>query len=463
MRLAHLNRFAFQAMMRIAFISFLLALSATLNPSQAQQASISIHAEQVLHRITPYLTGACIEDVNHEIYGGIDSQLVFGESFAEPPLPAPLKGFNAYGGRWSPNADGTLESSGGDGPKLVSHGPALEEGQAQVELMFDRADEGNAGLIVKVSQPGNGADRFTGYEVALRPSGSLVLSRHRQNWEPIRNVPCEVPLNQWVTLQVKMRANTLEILVNGARLLEFEDTEHPLIRGVVGLRNWRMNAKFRNLSITLGDQKKDMPFMRASSEESGEGVSGMWRSLRRGSAIGEFAIVEQSPFSGHQSQQLTFTEGTGEIGIENQSLNRWGMNFLKGRNYEGYIWARAEIPTKVFVSLESKDGSTIYSESPLDLSVGGWQRLSFALKPGESDKCGRFAIKLKQPGTITLGYTFLQPGAWGRFKNLPVRKDVANGLANLGITMLRYGGSMVNSPEYRWKKMIGPRERRPPY
>jgi hypothetical protein len=29
--------------------------------------------------------------------------------------------------------------------------------------------------------------------------------------------------------------------------------------------------------------------------------------------------------------------------------------------------------------------------------------------------------------------------------------------------VLRYGGSMVNAPEYRWKKMIGPRDRRPPY
>ena len=29
--------------------------------------------------------------------------------------------------------------------------------------------------------------------------------------------------------------------------------------------------------------------------------------------------------------------------------------------------------------------------------------------------------------------------------------------------VLRYGGSMVNAPEYRWKKMIGDRDRRPQY
>jgi alpha-L-arabinofuranosidase len=64
---------------------------------------------------------------------------------------------------------------------------------------------------------------------------------------------------------------------------------------------------------------------------------------------------------------------------------------------------------------------------------------------------------------IAVGYAFLQPGSWERFKDLPVRKDVAEGLIAQSVTLLRYGGSMVNNPEYRWKKMIGPRACRPPY
>ena len=38
----------------------------------AKEPVITIHADQMLHTNSPYLTGACIEDVNHEIYGGID-------------------------------------------------------------------------------------------------------------------------------------------------------------------------------------------------------------------------------------------------------------------------------------------------------------------------------------------------------------------------------------------------------
>lgn len=85
------------------------------------------------------------------------------------------------------------------------------------------------------------------------------------------------------------------------------------------------------------------------------------------------------------------------------------------------------------------------------------------MTPATTETKGRFALKLKQPGSLTVGYAFLQPGPWGRFKDLPVRRDVAEALVDQGLTLLRYGGSMVNHPEYRWKKMIGPRDRRPPH
>ena len=136
---------------------------------------------------------------------------------------------------------------------------------------------------------------------------------------------------------------------------------------------------------------------------------------------------------------------------------------MRARPYEGYVWVRADEPTAVAVSLESRDGSRSYAETTLQVSRGDWQRLDFTLTPAAADRVGRFAVKLKRPGTVVVGHAFLQPGDWGRFKGLPVRRDVAEGLIDQGITVLRYGGSMVNTAEYRWKKMIGPRDRRPPY
>lgn len=440
----------------------ILILCARLTGSFAQEARIEVRADQVLHPVSRYLTGACIEDVNHEIYGGIYSQMIFGESFQEPPPPLPLEGFTAYGGRWSPEGDALLADAG-DGPKLVCSEPVLTVGEASVDVRFDEAKGGNAGLIVKVSEPGRGADAFYGYEVAIETSGRLVLGRHRHNWESIRTVPCAVPINEWLTLTVRMTEKSLEVLLNGKSLTQFEDTEHPLGSGRVGLRTWQREARFRNLVVTSGGVPQRKPFELSEPKKWVDGVSGMWRALRHGGAEGEFAIEKKDPFTGQQSQRVTLARGSGEIGLENQGLNRWGLYFTGGKSYEGLLWARADEAADVWVALESADGERVHAEKKLRVKPGEWQRLTFSLTAKATETKGRFAIKLKQPGSVALGYAFLQPDTWGRFKGLPVRRDVAEGLIQQGITVLRYGGSMVNHPEYRWKKMIGPRDRRRPY
>jgi hypothetical protein len=97
-----------------------------------------VDASQVVGRVSRHLTGACIEDVNHEIYGGIFSQMIFGESFQEPaPSPAIL-GFKTHGGRWLVS-DGVVSIKAADGPKLVSEQGAFTDGAIGVEMKFETA------------------------------------------------------------------------------------------------------------------------------------------------------------------------------------------------------------------------------------------------------------------------------------------------------------------------------------
>ncbi len=204
-------------------------------------------------------------------------------------------------------------------------------------------------------------------------------------------------------------------------------------------------------------------FQEAAPKSPAQAISGMWRELRRSAIAGVYSLETNRPFAGRQSQRMTLLGGQGEFGIENQGLNRQGMAFVANHPYDGYVWVRAEKPVELCVALESRDGATVYAEQPLNASQNHWQRLDFVLTPSGSDPSGRFAIKLKQPGSVVVGHAFLEPGDWGRYRGLPVRKDVVAGLIYQGITVLRYGGSMVNQDEYRWKKMTGPRDRRPPY
>jgi alpha-L-arabinofuranosidase len=437
-----------------------LALLTLAVPATAEEATIHVEAAKVSGRVGPYLAGACIEDVNHEIYGGIYSQMVFGESFQEPPLQAPLKGFRAYDGRWSVEA-GELRAGGGEGPKLVSNHPPFADGEAGVEFFFADRKAGNAGLIVRVGKPGVGADNFDGYEVTLNPErGVLVLGRHRHNWEPIKDTPCDVPVGQWVPLAVKAAGPTLTVLVNGKSVITYEDRDHPLSAGAVGLRQWQREARYRNLWVKTGDTTTKLPLER--DPEAPRPVSGMWAPLSRGTARGTFALETDRPFTGRQSQKVVFSAGEGEVGVENRGLNRQGLAFRAGKPYEGYVWARSEKPAKIRVALESGDGARVHAEAELRVTGAEWQRLDFTVTPKADEEAGRLAIMLRQPGAVVLGHVFLQPGEWGRFKGLPLRRDVVEGLVEQKLTVLRYGGSMVNHAEYRWKKMIGPRDRRPP-
>ena len=430
-------------------------------PTFPQDASIRVQCDQPLLDISRTMTGACIEDVNHEIYGGLYSQMIFGENFQEPAPSPPIVGFKSYGGSWLVE-DGELQAGPGDGPKLISDHPPLATCNVSVEVMFTEDRSGLAGLILKVAEPDVGADKFIGYEVSLDPKRQvLLLGRHRRNWEPIEEVPCKVPVGKWVEILVHMSEKSLLVAVDRCHMLTFEDTQHPLRSGAVGLRTWQREARFRKLSINSDGRTQDLAFRAESSVN--DAVSGMWRSFRRGAANGGFALESAKPFHGTQCQRITFENGEGELGIENRGLNRWGLNVVAGKPYEGYLWLRADSPIETYAVLQSADGAESFAQARLAVDSREWKRYDFSLMPSGSATNGRFAISLRRPGSVVVGHAFLQPGEWGRFKGLPVRRDVVEGMATGGFTVLRYGGSMVNAPDYRWKKMIGPRDRRPPY
>ena len=89
-------------------------------------AQITVDPSHVLNRIMPAMYGACIEDVNHEIYGGLYAQRIFGESFEEPAGGSP-KGWVIQGGDWT-SAETGISVRGDDGSKCVRQMPDFSDG-----------------------------------------------------------------------------------------------------------------------------------------------------------------------------------------------------------------------------------------------------------------------------------------------------------------------------------------------
>jgi alpha-L-arabinofuranosidase len=449
--------------MRIVYFALALVLGLSLAPAtNAQEAIIRVDAKQVLGPVSRYLTGACIEDVNHEIYGGIYSQMVFGESFQEPPAESPVRDFSVYDGQWGLN-DGEVLAPAGPGPKLASRLPAFGDGAVGVEIYFSERKAGNAGLIVRLDKPGVGADNFDGYEVSLDTGANIaLLGRHRHDWQLLQTAAYEIPIGKWISLEARLAGNAIEVLVEGKSLIRYEDHDRPLPKGGIALRPWQREARYRNLWVKTDGEKRKLPFQPPLSSHGA--VSGQWRPATRGKVEARFDLTADRPFLGAQSQQVDFVSGDGEVGIENRGLNRQGIYFQAGKPYEGYVWLRSHTPSEVWLTLENAEGSDRIAETRVSATGSEeWQRIDFNLTPDRRIEQGRLAISLRRPGKLTLGHVFLQPGDWGRFKGLPNRRDVVESLVEQRLTVLRYGGSMINHQEYRWKKMIGPRDRRPPH
>jgi alpha-L-arabinofuranosidase len=456
--------------------------------AQGGTTTIRVDASRVMNRISPWMYGSCIEDVNHEIYGGLYAQRIFGESFEEPPAGSPLAGWTAYGGQWSAS-NAELRVAPDAGAKLVDTGISFGDGTVECDIRLADSNGGNAGLILRVADPRTGADSWTGYEVSISAHDRTVhVSRHRNNWTPLKTVPAQVAAGRWHRLRADLEGARIRVVLDGSLVVDLVDPE-PLKEGQVGVRTWNSGAAYRNLVLIAAGKRTAIPL---SGDSATPSISGMWDPMRTGSALASYRWTAEGAYNGSHAQTVIHGGGSGTVGIVNRGLNRWGIPIRAGRHMRGRFYARSsDLRGPITVALQSADGITTYASHKLRLprADGSWQKLDFALTPSGPhlpqpppsqggglpavrdvtaservlDSGGRFVIGIDSTGSIDLDQVTLMESGSGLFKNLPFRADIGQKLVELGLTFLRYGGSMVNATEYRWKKMIGYRDRRPQY
>ena len=425
--------------MKRNIINCLLILASMMAISTSVVAqTLTVDASNVLCKISPLIYGAGAEDVNHEIYGGLYDQKIFGEGFEEPAL-ANIKGFRSYDEKWSV-VDGMAQLQTSRHGKLIYQGKTISSGTVEVEVRMDDINA-IAGFIVNVSNAGTGADAFNGYEVALNASKmSFVLGKHQQNWQPISDETMNFnPLGEWNKLRVKINGAKLQVFLNDTKIKDYEDTSSPLQSGYVGLRSYGGSATFRNLKID------STPII---FETDGPSISGMWTALGEG----EFLHDTTQPFTGKASQKISGPEGTG---IYNMGLNRWGIGIEKDETLRASLYLKGM--GKVQIALQSANGSKEYARTEIEGLTDEWQRFDTELTPNESDVKARFVLELAEEGTIWADQVLLCTDSY------PFRSDITEAFRKQNLTFLRYGGTMVNAAEYMTKNMIGSRLERQPY
>lgn len=216
--------------------------------------------------------------------------------------------------------------------------------------------------------------------------------------------------------------------------------------------------------------------------EETNGMKSGWSSAAERSAQGGAALDKAQTFGAamRPSMKLTFGSGVGSVRLAHRGMGNEGLVLRAGQDYTGYIFARAEKQVAVTVALRDyKNAKNLASATVTVPGSGHWVQLNYTLIPSASTTCmeadpedpdvscnnafpdyicikcgGELSYSVSEPGSVWIGYARLEPGEWGRWAGLPIRVEAADTLRAMGITALRYGGSVGSSVS--WKDFRGP-------
>ncbi|MDR1436843.1 MAG: DUF1080 domain-containing protein [Candidatus Symbiothrix sp.] len=375
----------------------------------------------------------------------------------ESYLGTTFEDFDTYGGDWYGN-NNRVEVKSNAGAKIVNI-RNRDDGNVEVELKFGNPRE-SAALIVRVANAGMGVDAFDGYEIGLNADTKrIILTKHLQDWQPLQETGVDFNPDGWNRLRVELSGANIRIYLNDNHnpAIDYTDSQVPLLSGKIGLRTWNSDVAFRNLKFREAETSDEIAFKTAV------GQIGQWDVIREN--IGALLLPDaDNPFNGQFSQRIDYSDGTGRAGLINGGLNRWGIAVKSDQLFQGRVYLRSHgFEGKVHVALQSADGSIIYAHQEITGLNTSWDKYPFTLTAGATDPDARFAIWIEEPGTVWIDQAVLEGTGEERFHDLPCRADIGNRMVAEGLTFLRYGGTMVNAPEYRFKKMTGDPDLRPPY
>ena len=434
-------------------ISLLLIVLAASCLTAMAQVRVDVDPGKIINHISPLLYGSGMEDVNHEVYGGIYNQRIFGESFEEGAEVIRITGFTRYDSMWHGVGDYVYPTVNNASAKLMMDQPETGTGKVAVDLRFESVRSGTAGLFLHASNAKEGPENIKAYEFGLSGAGNrFTLWKVDGGRQEIGKVNLRFDPWEWHRLEIEFRENSFKVSMDGELIFVATDHESPFTKGQIGLRTRHADASFRNLTL----DGKDIPLNRESLEQ----VSSMWTPYVSKATAYSFGLDRDDPYNGEQCQVLE-NGGQGRVGVANMGLNHWGIGLEKGKMYKGDIFAKGS--GTLWAALQDEDGTKEYAKTRVGTVSGTWKQYPFILKPNATDPKARIVVYLEGKGKVKIDQATLMNTGEDLFKGYPIRADIAKGLIDEGLTFLRYGGSMINAKEYSFKEMTGPRHRRQPY
>jgi Alpha-L-arabinofuranosidase B (ABFB) domain len=231
------------------------------------------------------------------------------------------------------------------------------------------------------------------------------------------------------------------------------------------------NPRALHAQLIFGEVFEDIP--------GGNGVKSGWANCTDTSVGGvlDSTVLFNNKFP---SMRVTYPQGvSGFGGVSNRGMGREGLS-LEANLYEGMFFAQSAVGATVTVMLRdySTTPATVLASTTVTVPPStSWQMFNYSFTSSGQTTCGlgdpavvdcgkqnwpdytciacsgEIVFGLTQPGEVFFNYMYLQPGAWGRFNNLPVLKRGVDTLKAMGVSLVRFGGTF--SQTIAWKDWRG--------
>ncbi len=172
-----------------------------------------------------------------------------------------MQGWQPIGGRWSEHEGVFSNATYGRGDMLIAqHSEGSNytvSADIRFDLLFPETHYGDAGLVIRTTNPEQGVDSYQGYYAGIRPDQrTLVLGRASYDWHQLKTSSLASPVwvGEWYHLAFSARGCQLTVTVTAqkdgpASQLQYQDAQ-CLTNGVAGLRSFYAQASWRNVKIT---------------------------------------------------------------------------------------------------------------------------------------------------------------------------------------------------------------------
>ncbi len=172
-----------------------------------------------------------------------------------------LNGWRPISGRWTSQANVLSNTNYGRGDMLIAeHSSGGDYGvsaDVRFDILFPETHYGDAGLVIRATDPEPGVDSYMGYYAGLRPNDqALILGRASYDWRELAATKLATPVSTgtWYHLELIAQGCKLSAVVSSAdghpgTRLDYQD-DHCLSHGLAGLRSFYAQASWRNVQIT---------------------------------------------------------------------------------------------------------------------------------------------------------------------------------------------------------------------